>query len=227
MSSQPLAFPTIDSFIAKLEGFGTPNATTINNANNPGSIIPGTFATAHGATGVMYTAGGQPVAVFPDALTGTAAEDALVQQYANNGASITDLVNAWAPPTAPGNSPGATQNYINNLASMLGVSPTSPVTSAEQAYDQSHGITPGSTSSASSPITTAATSGITNAVLNALGLGAFAGTSGSSSAFSFARIGAFVLGFILIAGGLYLFKPVQEAVNTTVKKGAEIGAASA
>ena len=39
------------------------------------------------------------------------------------------------------------------------------------------------------------------------------------------RIACFILGLILIAGGLYLLKPVQEVVNTTVSREAEAIAA--
>jgi hypothetical protein len=36
------------------------------------------------------------------------------------------------------------------------------------------------------------------------------------------RIGAFLLGLLLIAGGLFLIKPVQQAVKITVKHGSEL-----
>lgn len=38
--------------------------------------------------------------------------------------------------------------------------------------------------------------------------------------FDWGRLAAFLLGLLLIAGGLYLLKPVQEVVNGAVKKGA-------
>lgn len=115
-------FPTIDQAIAQFEGFGTSAAPTITAANNPGAIQAGPFATAQGATG---SSGG--FAVFPDVATGTAAEDALVSRYAGAGYTLSDLINAWSPPNAPGNSPEATQNYINFVANATGANPNTPV----------------------------------------------------------------------------------------------------
>jgi hypothetical protein len=40
-------------------------------------------------------------------------------------------------------------------------------------------------------------------------------------AINWGRIAAFLLGLILIAGGIYLIKPVQESVNRTIKTGAK------
>ncbi len=39
------------------------------------------------------------------------------------------------------------------------------------------------------------------------------------SGINWGRIGAFLLGLLLIAGGLYLIKPLQQIVNTTVVRG--------
>lgn len=69
--------------------------------------------------------------------------------------------------------------------------------------------------------TTGATGG---AVLNALGipnwLGASSGISLLSSAWSAGRVVAIVLGLILILGGIFLFRPVQEAAVTATKTAA-------
>lgn len=40
-------------------------------------------------------------------------------------------------------------------------------------------------------------------------------------AINWGRLAAFILGLILIAGGIYLIKPVQQVVNTNVKAGAK------
>ncbi len=40
--------------------------------------------------------------------------------------------------------------------------------------------------------------------------------TGLLGAINWGRIGAFLLGLLLIAGGLYLIKPIQQAVNVTV-----------
>ena len=105
-----LSFPSVDQAIADFEGF-TKVGSVSANANNPGDIVAGPFATAHGATGSITTPSGTPIAVFPTADQGWSAEDALVSQYAAKGATLQDLITAWAPPSAPGNS------VIKSLAS--------------------------------------------------------------------------------------------------------------
>jgi hypothetical protein len=63
------------------------------------------------------------------------------------------------------------------------------------------------------------------------GLGSAIGSLASKAASIFgspaAQIGAFLLGLILIAGALYLFKPVQNVVNSTIKRGAKVAAIAA
>lgn len=199
-----LQYPGVDSAISKFEGFGTPQAPTITQANNPGALQYSPFAIKNGAVGSL-----NGFAIFPDQTTGTGAEDALVQSYANQGFSIDQMINAWAPATASGNSPASTQNYVNSVANTLGASPATPVSSLA-------GVT--SAAPTSSP-------GVANTLLNAY-LNPF-GTSASGTV-TFARIGAFILGFILIAAGLYLFKsptvinqvspgPIGRGVNRGVR----------
>lgn len=56
------------------------------------------------------------------------------------------------------------------------------------------------------------------------GVGPFGGLLSSVlgiPAINWGRIAAFLLGLILIAGGIYLIKPVQNVVNQTIKKGAK------
>lgn len=226
-----LAFPTFDKLIANFEGFGTPQASTINLANNPGAIIPGQFATAHGATGTLYTAQGQPVAAFPTVQQGTSAEDALVQYYANQGASISDLINAWSPSNAPGNNPAGTQNYINTISKQIGATPQTGVIQAEQAYDSGNNVTntlgaPGTTTTAPSAGTAPGTSqstpgGILGQIWSGdpLGLNKIGPKAPTAPDLSAGRIAAFVLGLILIAVGLWMFKPVQQAVSAGRRAG--------
>jgi hypothetical protein len=54
-------------------------------------------------------------------------------------------------------------------------------------------------------------SAVTGAVGSAIGL----------PAINWGRLAAFLLGLLLIAGGLYLFKPVQQAVNVRVQAAAK------
>ena len=225
-----LAFPTLDQLIAKQEGFGTPQAFTITQANNPGALAPGSFATQHGATGTAYTAGGQPVAIFPDIATGTAAEDALVKYYADQNSTIADLINAWSPANAPGNSPAATNAYIQNVAAGLNATPGTPVTQAETSYDALNNITNTlgtgqGTNPTTLPPNTSLPSGSSSTTAAAPSSGAGCVPSWSNAwCLSFGRVGAFLLGLILIAAGLVMFKPVQQTVVQTGKVAAKAGA---
>src|SRR5690349_11794648 len=121
----PLQFPNLDNAIGTLEGFGKPGTlATVNN--NPGNLIAGPFSTSHGAVGQNGD-----FAVFPDVATGLGAEDALIGRYDAAGYNLQDLIQKWAPPTAPGNSPEATQQYIDNLSKSIGSSPYTPLGMAE------------------------------------------------------------------------------------------------
>lgn len=204
MGSSPLQYPTLDSSIANLEGFGKPG-TLATKDNNPGNLVAGPFSTAHGATGQNGD-----FAVFPDVATGLGAEDALIGRYDAAGYNIQDLIQKWAPPTAPGNSPEATQQYIDNLSKSIGVSPYTPIGAAEA------GAT---TTPATKPDPNKITAGdVLGAILNPMVGGTnLAMKSEGLGGLSWSRIAAFSLGLIFIAGGLYLFKPVQQVVNSTVK----------
>jgi hypothetical protein len=229
----------IDQAIAQFEGFGNPGTlATVNN--NPGNIIAGSFATSYGATG-----SNSGFAVFPDVASGNAAQDALVQNYINGGASVNDLINAWAPPTAPGNSPAATQNYSNFVANSLGISPTTPLNTlpslpslpglspsqqssiaqnANNLSTQLQNQSPTATGNPSSSTNAPSASSVANSLLGSLlGLG-----PGATGTISFGRIGAFVLGLIFIAGGIYLFKGTQTVIEVGTRHArrfAEAGAA--
>lgn len=216
MGTTGLQFPSVDNAIAKFEGFGIPGSVA-TRTNNPGNIAAGDFATQHGAIGNQ-----NGFAVFQDPTSGTAAEDALVSLYAQKGASISDLISSWSPATAPGNTAQGTQNYIDYVSSALGVPSNTPLSSV------SGGATPPIASSTSAP-----TQNVWQRILNGFTggasllkdpnalAGAITGTAASglqtSTGFSYGRIGAFLLGFILIVGGIYLFKPVQEVVHATAR----------
>lgn len=207
-------YPTIDALIAQFEGYGAtqpngqPTLATVNN--NPGNLVYNDYTASLGAT-----PGQGGFASFSTPTAGAAAEDALVTNYANNGATLDSLIASWAPSNAPGNSPQSTANYQNFLSQQLGAPGTTPLTSIEQ---------PGQA------IPTASNSSFLQSLQNlfmnpANTLGNYlAGTvTGSSSAGSWftdpLRIGFFILGLLCIIGGIYLFKPVQQGV-TVVSRGA-------
>lgn len=205
----PLNYPVIDSLIAQFEGFGKAGVpATVNN--NPGNLIASPFSTAQGAIG-----SNNGFAVFPDPQTGTAAMDALVQHYDSKGLTIADLIQKWSPGSAPGNTPAGTQSYTDFLSAGLGVPSQTQIGMAEKKTPDS-GSPTGSGSSTPSLL-----SSINSAVFQAIN-GRKPGQSGSDATgtqaqFTFARIGAFILGFIFIAAGLYMFKPVQNIVTTTAR----------
>jgi hypothetical protein len=64
-------------------------------AHNPGDILYGDFAVAHGATGYILAQGGKKVATFPDDETGKAAARALLgtKEYAN--LSPAEAISRW------------------------------------------------------------------------------------------------------------------------------------
>lgn len=209
-----LQFPTLDAAIASFEGFGTPGTlATVNN--NPGNLIYNGYTQNLGATG-----SNQGFAVFPDSVTGANAEDNLVGYYAGQGDTIQQLINSWAPPTAPGNSAASTTNYVNSVSQAVGGNPSTPVSSLV-----GQGATTGNTNGGY----TSAFPALSN-FLDMLGVpggptatGATGTTANGIVGFSWSRVAAFVLGLIFIAAGLYLFKPVQQVINNGVK-GASIAA---
>ena len=188
-----LTFPTLDSVIAKFEGFGTPAAPTITGANNPGAIQSGPFARSAGSIGSS-----NGFAVFPDAETGFAAIDQLVARYAEQGANLRDLINAWSPPNAPGNTPASTQNYLNFAAQQTGASPDTPVSSLANpsTWQKIQGIIGGTLGAAANP---------NNPAGGAIGgaASAAAGVAGTGTNW-ITRVVTVVLGLILIGGAIFL-----------------------
>ena len=132
---------------------------------------------------------------------------------------------------APTNSGGLlTQDTseLGDLAATLGSGPAAVANGIP-----TFSVTGYSTPLSSNPVTSSPTSGL-GSILGQAGsfLGGPITAAGSGNLFggnllggiSYGRIGAFLLGLILIAGGIYLFKPAQTIINTTLKSGAKTGA---
>lgn len=189
----PLQYPTLDSAIGTAEGFGKPG-TIPTLANNPGDLIAGPFATSHGAIGSITAAGGQQIAVFPNVDAGRNAQDALI---ANNytGGTLSDFARNWLGTSADQSDVDA---YAGNISKALGVPASTPVASlAGGGSPQATGVA-------------APTTSLTDKAINAI-------SSASSFALfgpgvSWERAAAFILGLIVLAGAIFLFKPVQENV---------------
>ncbi len=98
--------------------------------NNPGNIEYGAWAKAHGATG----SDGR-FAVFPDAATGSAAVDALLQSYGNRGLNtVGGVIGRWAPA-----SENDTSGYAATVAKRLGVGANDRLNMADPAVRQALG----------------------------------------------------------------------------------------
>lgn len=198
-----LTYSGIDTGIANFEGFNLPGSRAARN-NNPGNIQYGPFAQNYGAIG----SDSNGFAIFPDTNTGFGATDALVGNYASQGLSLRQLINKWNPPGASGNSQQINQNYVGSISQQTGINPDAPIAGQSSMFGAGLG---------------AIGDGILGSIpfLGPLYNGAklFGSATGLNplASFSWGRIAAFILGMILIAGGLYMFKPVAEVVNRTVK----------
>ena len=204
-----LNFPTIDALIAQFEGANTPGTLAQVN-NNPGNLVYGSFAVGEGATG-----SNQGFAVFPSAAAGAEAEDALVSSLAAQGDTVGQLISTWAPGTAPGNTPQATANYQNYVANSLGVNPNTPVSQAEQNAQASPTA---SSQTALSRFGSWLTSGwpFNSGGSGGSGSGLLSGLTWITSP---TRLGSLIIGILALIAAIYLFKPVQQAANTTIRIG--------
>lgn len=206
-------FPTIDALIAQMEGYdatqanGQPTLATRNN--NPGNLIYDSYT-----AGLGGTPGAGGFAAFPTPQAGAAAEDSLVTSIANSGATLDQLVSQWSPANAPGNSAQSTAAYQNYLSSQLGVAGSTPVTQAEASGQ----VTPTASNSS-------LWQKLSNLFNNPLVTGPLGAGTGGFSGFLTdpARIAFFVLGLVLIIGGIYLFKPFQQGVTITTRAARRAG----
>jgi len=196
----PLTFQSLDEAMAQFEGFGKAGTLATRN-NNPGNIIESAFAYSHGAVGAS-----SGFAVFPDVDSGYQATDALVASFAAKGATVASLINAWSPSTAPGNTSIGTQNYINFVTGKLGVTPDTKVSDLANK--------PAPTSTAASIIDKLGS--ISTSMMDIV--------TGKTLASSWGRVGAFIVGLIFIAAGLFLFKPAQQIMISGTKKAISAGA---
>lgn len=194
-------FSSLADAMAQFEGYGTPG-TIATRQNNPGNLAYGDFAKQFGATGP----GAQNIAVFPNTQAGSNAMDALIQHYASQGYNLGQLIGSWAPPNAPGNTPQSTQNYTNFVAQQTGANPSTPVSQITGQSQQ-----PSSTCAwYDLPCMwryTTSPKGVSTLAGKAVGI--------NIGGLSLSRIISIVLGLILIAGSIYLFKPT--AITTPLK----------
>ena len=153
--------------IQKQEGYGTPGATTINANNNPGALIawPG-YPTVNG------------FAQFPDYQTGFNAAVQNVQGKINQGMTLSQLTNAWAPAGAS-NDPTGINNpnaYATFVSSQTGLPTNIPLNSVTGGSADGTGLDlsayTDTNSTDTSTVSLADSLGISSGGLIVLGIGA-------------------------------------------------------
>jgi hypothetical protein len=110
-------------------------------------------------------------------------------------------------------------NLLNSLPSLPALTSNDPLLSPPEASDFS--FLQGSPSA--SPLSSIPLPGSAQEAQVIAGAQA-AGVSGGIFGLSIGRVVAIILGFILIGGGLLLFRPVQEAATRAARTGAEAAA---
>lgn len=112
----PSALQTIAATITQVEGSNPAYASN----NNPGDLL------YVGQAGATKGSGG--FAAFPTLEAGQNALYAQIQNYADRGLSIQDMMNIYAPASQPGNNPDLYAGYI---AGALGVTPDTSLNALE------------------------------------------------------------------------------------------------
>lgn len=196
---------SLASAIGTAEGYGIPNAIP-TLANNPGDLVNGDIG---------YGTMGSGITIYPSAQAGN---DALANQLGMiaNGTSsnyspsesISQIGSTWAGGSA----------WANNVASALGVTPSTSFASLLSGS--------GGTGSTSSPTTSTSTSGILgtlSSLTNMLIPGATAANAGAGAvASSLPRIASAIVGLILIAAGVFSFDKGREIIVAGAKTAAEV-----
>lgn len=119
------ALTAITTAIQTQEGY-YPGSLAYKN-NNPGNLIYTPYYAQN--FGALPGAGG--FSLFPDYNTGLAALQHQIQVNANSGMTIDSMMSAYAPAQNADGSPSGNnpQLYAQNIASALGVDPSTPLTS--------------------------------------------------------------------------------------------------
>lgn len=104
--------------------------------NNPGNLIY-VGPNQNGQSGVTMGAGG--FAKFSSPASGEAALESQIQNYINRGYDLNTFFNTYAPPNTVNAAGGAqtsaaTQVYINNVSSALGLDPSIPLNRIQGSY---------------------------------------------------------------------------------------------
>lgn len=180
--------------------------------NNPGAIKYGSIAAANGAT-----EGANGFASFPSLADGYSALKTLVGSYISSGASITSMINKYAP-ASDGNTNNAAR--IAQAASATGLDPNTPI--KDQTSTIQDMIAAAFKLGTSLPGISAQT-GKSNGVIDpSTGKPIDSSVSGGFLGLTWTRIAAFVVGLIALIIGLSSLKQTQfivQPVIDTAKKG--------
>lgn len=224
MGSLSLAFPSLDAAVSQFE-----NANPAYN--NPMGVQAGAYASTYGSVGVAPNG----LAIFPTSEAGMQAGDGLFGNLFNAGDNLSQAIQTYTG--LPTNSPSY-QNYVSLVSGQTGIDPSEIPPVQNSSTSGLPGIpAPFNPANASSIVAAAPGGGPTaytagaaamNSVLGPSGSSAPGGTSGtisgllssisgwltgSTSGFSFGRIGLFALALIVIAGGVFAFRPIQNVTN--------------
>jgi hypothetical protein len=185
------------------------------SSNNPGGIQYAPWEQQFGAT-----QGSTGFAVFPSLQAGYQALNNLIDSYIKGGASISSMMQAYAPTATNPTTPAR----IQSLASALGINPNAAISTQVTTPAAAAGA---SGSAATPATTTAAPSVAQSAVQGALqGLLAPFGTSDDDGdTFSWARITTGIVGVALLIIGLMQLKQTQVIVQNVQKTGKRISEA--
>ena len=208
--------------------------------NNPGGINDGAWA----ASQPGYTGANGRYASFATMADGLNAQQALLDNYVAQGVNTPAEIAAKYAPASDGNNQTA---YAQNLANSLGIDVNTPITAAQvptmmqwqdalengasktntdiQNWFANAGVNgTAATSSAASGGTSTASGGVMSTIANALGIAQVEETITNL----FVRGGVFVLGFLLIAFGLYYLadNASDGAISDGVKTAAKSAAAA-
>lgn len=189
---------TLAQAIAQLEGYGAGNnLPTI--ANNPGDLSPADT----GDTGSVFTdANGNQVTAFSDVSDGWAALESKLSKILSGNDPMYDPNDTVAQ---FGNTYAGNSTYGNELASLLGVSPSTPLSSVAGGANLSAPI-----------YENPATGGVANSQGQTVPANA---APGDFTLFGWnpPRVIMLILGIILFAAGLFAFKQTQTAITGAVK----------
>lgn len=117
---------TIAAKIVQIEGYNPNYAPN----NNPGNLVYSASSTIQTSNGAVPGAGG--FAAFPTYDDGYNALLGQIQSYADQGLTIQQMMNRYAPSNAANDPTGVNNpnSYANSIASSLGVSPSTSVAAA-------------------------------------------------------------------------------------------------